>query len=663
MEKKDDQETRILVCCESFSVNHWRFVRLVRQPHPPIPFFLEFLTNDFWESNDQLKSTGTRASDARLFVFDFETSSLIPATQCETTRVYRTGSVLVIQVGKEPPDRDSCCSRASGLRLSELSGRFYSQGFYASSLTASRYAFEFCGPEYITLLFKLRLWKELQEIVPVIPKSFPNDTELAYISGICLEKNGAIEEAIQEFRRGLAPGCIEHVGLLARLAQLWLTYRPHDFDLRNARLMIIRAIRVHLDNDLYLARSIAHCLWVGEDRYTAISVAFRNRYVLKHFAKLMHKDAMLSRDFVTETNRSPFEASDIVGIAEVLYSQGRVEESLAICDPHYRSIYVSRFYLLLLLNEGLYRRFCQVAVDLCNFCIKAPDFAPLELGEFVADFQASCMAIADKTSPRGRLSLEYGDMVLTERQNAYLDVLALFPVYLFLVGNLKRIDVRPFPVDARLPYWRLRQLFENVHAVLANKNDQPAPDFGLKTYQVIGDDVAVFPCYYVLRTCKLVPKVICELSLWEMRPKHKSGVKSSFWTRIGQIDTAECAGVMLLLGNKDCEFEVPRLIKRCKFQTVSLGINFLMSTYLTVLTRMKRRFPQITVFVHPAISRELGPAPIVFEFNRQLRQLCTDHHIVFLDIFPAQKPLDLDIDGRDMSRYEDRLKALLKELK
>jgi tetratricopeptide (TPR) repeat protein len=658
MEKRDDQETRILVCCESFSVNYWRFVRLVR--HPPIPFFLEFLTNDFWECNDHLKSTSGRAPDARLFVFDFDTSSLIPAAQCETRRVYGTGSVLIIQVGQEPPDRDSSCSRASGLRLSELSARFYEQGFYASSLTAARYAFEFCGPEYITLLFKLRLWKELQEVVPMIPKSYPNDTELAYISGICLEKNGAIDEAIQGFKRGLAPGYIEHIGLLARLAQLWLTYRPHDFDVRNAKLMITRAIRVHLDNNLYLARSIAHCLWVNEERCLAISVAFRNRYVLRHFAKLMHKDAMLSRDFVIETNRTAFEASDIVGIAEILYSQGRVEESLAICDPHYRSIYVSRFYLLLLLNEGLYRRFCQVAVDLSNFCSKAPDFAPLELAEFVADFQASCMVTADKTSPRGRLSFDYGDMVLTERQNAYLDVLALFPVYLFLVGNLRRIDVRPFTVDATLTYWRLRQLFENVYVVLANKSDQPPADFGIKTYHVIGDDVAIFPCYYVLRTCKLVPKVICELSLWEMRPKHKSGVKSSFWTRIGQIDTTECAGVMLLPGNKDFEFEVPRLVKKCKFQTVTLGINFLMSTYLTVLTRMKRRFPQITVFVHPAISRERGAAPIVFEFNRQL---CTDHHIVFLDVFPAQRPLDVDIDGRDMSRYEDRLKALLKELK
>jgi hypothetical protein len=78
---------------------------------------------------------------------------------------------------------------------------------------------------------------------------------------------------------------------------------------------------------------------------------------------------------------------------------------------------------------------------------------------------------------------------------------------------------------------------------------------------------------------------------------------------------------------------------------------------------MKRRFPQITVFLHPPISRERGAVPIVFEFNRQLRQLCTDHHIVFLDVFPVQKPLDVDIDGRGMSRYEDRLKTLLKELK
>jgi hypothetical protein len=54
-----------------------------------------------------------------------------------------------------------------------------------------------------------------------------------------------------------------------------------------------------------------------------------------------------------------------------------------------------------------------------------------------------------------------------------------------------------------------------------------------------------------------------------MRPRHRSGVKYSFCSQVRKIDRLECAGVILLLGNCDCEFEILKLIRNLKFPNVS----------------------------------------------------------------------------------------------
>jgi hypothetical protein len=63
-----------------------------------------------------------------------------------------------------------------------------------------------------------------------------------------------------------------------------------------------------------------------------------------------------------------------------------------------------------------------------------------------------------------------------------------------------------------------------------------------------------------------MPRPIDGLSLWDLRRGRKSGLKHSFWSNVGAIDAGDCAAVVLLIGTDDCEWAIPRLVKRLRFR-------------------------------------------------------------------------------------------------
>jgi hypothetical protein len=76
------------------------------------------------------------------------------------------------------------------------------------------------------------------------------------------------------------------------------------------------------------------------------------------------------------------------------------------------------------------------------------------------------------------------------------------------------------------------------------------------------------------------------------------------------MDRLECAGVILLLGNCDCEFEIPKLIRNLNFPNVVAAVDYVINADRKVICKVKRRLP-VKLIVHLVIARRLDVAPIV----------------------------------------------------
>jgi hypothetical protein len=122
-----------------------------------------------------------------------------------------------------------------------------------------------------------------------------------------------------------------------------------------------------------------------------------------------------------------------------------------------------------------------------------------------------------------------------------------------------------------------------------------------------------------------------------------------------------------MLGNYDCEFAIPGWIQKFRFPSVPAAVKYVIDIYFGIIAKVKRRFPDRTVIVHPVVPREMSVAPIVFEFNKTLQQKCTEKSIEFMDVFPNQlvTPVDRCIAAsqkisQDVQFYIEQLVAYLK---
>jgi tetratricopeptide (TPR) repeat protein len=631
------------------------YYRIVRFSHPkvPVPYssLAEFILADYLASlpPDAKESARDIApSDCRLFAFQ---SALVPVDPREPCA---PGADLVFACGDEgdAPDAPEPPAGAAAAAASALTAALEKQGHSARALALARLNSASDLGRYVRLLFKYRQWPDLQGVVPRIRAEHPRDAHLAMCAAVCLRHVGEAAQAQAEFARALALDP-EDSAILANFALFQLTCLP--FDAGEVRALLARAVDVQLAADPLVTRVLVRYWAACGDPANAVRYACRNRTVLKHFAQLMARDPVLVAQFITVFKTSRFDPKDIADIAHTLYLGGCVEVALRICGDHWAHLFVARVYFIILLNEGLYRRFGECALEFTRLALRTADAQILKLTDFLYNFQASCLVAPARelTPPTPTLDLASGRV--SDRHIALTDVVSTFPVFLFCLGSLKGIDRRFFSVDTHLPFWRLRRVCENIATLFRPPALDPGCD--LRMFFSVGDDCAVFPCTRKWGRCRIIPRPIYDLSLWSMRRKHSSGPKHSFWTQLGRLDPSETAGVILLLGNADCEWEIPRLVKKLRFAGVSLAIDFFVGIYKHVLTKVAQMFPG-RVWVHPAVSREICAAPIVWEFNRKLCAMCAASSIPALAVLQTS-PLELLIDGSEAGRYRAVLETAL----
>jgi hypothetical protein len=298
------------------------------------------------------------------------------------------------------------------------------------------------------------------------------------MTAIALEKLGFAAEASAEFDRMSKMQCGDFE--LSRYSLFLLRSN-------NSNPHLIRDLlsRIHSEDDL-VSRAHIHFLILNGRNSDAISIALRSRDTLKHFASLLHNRPLLSDAFVSAVFSARFETHELATIATIVYRQGCVDTSLQILKHVWLDPQIARVYLFLLLNEGLLRRFGACSDEFSRFLLASRDASNLCLRDLLCDFRDSCFVCVPNREPESRKERPLS--LITVAQEAIVNAALALPIFLFCIGTLKRIDMRPADCVATMDDWRPRRLAHNVWLRHINSLNDPA--FERRVVLVVGDDYA-----------------------------------------------------------------------------------------------------------------------------------------------------------------------------
>lgn len=139
---------------------------------------------------------------------------------------------------------------------------------------------------------------------------------------------------------------------------------------------------------------------------------------------------------------------------------------------------------------------------------------------------------------------------------------------------------------------------------------------------IVGDYMAaVWNGATVLAGTEKIPATthpIMELSIWDVtKDNDKNGGAMAFW------DSVACAKhyerLVIMLGTYDCEAVIPKYVTRYKYATLVAAVAEAVRRFVDIVKMIKQMHPGLSIFVHPAIPRFRHTSPIVWEFNRCLR--------------------------------------------
>lgn len=611
-----------------------KFLAIIKSEHPDIPA-------SYFDMNDGMEFSICTQNDDEVPDLD---EPLIPNSE-----------IIVDQLPLETdPDSEFPqigCNKA--LELKQRADALYSQNYISAAITLYELSGQVGFKSLVQCLFEQKQWNELVMLHSEMERMAPNDVDLLYTFGCAYEALGQ-RTAAECFKKAITT---DHFGIFAHFSRLFMEMEKPD--LPTALIMLKRAMQFQAVNDSYILKRWCQYFCLAGQFDQAFEIAFQNRKVMKYLCSLMKTNSTVQAAFLRAIPALKAEPHELAKIAEILYEKGCVQEALLLCQEHRGSLLVARIFLLILFNEGLYKGFHEVSVS----CGRS-----MLINEYVRDLQLTT-AVSDYigflTGKRDCNGLNVGWMppcsAVTERGNVILDIISIFFVFLFCAGYPFSLDPQAFPVSAKLPFWQLRQAYEVLRTVVPlMKGTDMRHGGSVLAFNVIGDECAIYCSYRKWHGIRLVPHVVLGLSVRDLRSDQKNGRKHSFWNQIEMIDPSESAGIILILGNRDCEFEIPDMVNKGQISEPDCGLEVLANVYAYVVKKIHVRWPEERIIVHPAIPREAKTAPLVYEFNSHLKRVLNDPCVEVIDMFNDLEPRQVVIDGSDLKNYKVRLSNYLR---
>lgn len=630
--------------------------------------------------------------------------------------------------------------------------------------------------EYAEALFLQKKWKKLYKLIDILKEKYPQNTKVSLMIAKCYEALNDSAHSFQAYKEALIFS--DDPSLLIECSKLYM-----NLDKFLSSLLLNRSISCDSSNPKVIMRSMVELINNKKynDVFNIAFRSIKSlKFLAKLFKKndelsknfiTFYKNASLSAESLSKEGAS---------LASLLYGNGAVYESLCICHHTLKSSmkqtkikngesessfskassddfnsnsssglmefggfydnfssekskttqsqensidgvdpFIARVYFIILLNEGLYKRFVEVSKEFVMNLLISNDFDAFEflgLRNFFEDY----LSITD-CKPRNKIMDQHSfdqelrdgfDLhYITSRQLAIIDCVCAISAFLFMIGSCNEIgsflNINPnlVKVENDMQFWQLRQMFTILHPI---SESLPALDTSQPSVVLIGDESSLMASYQIIGINRqkdptnkedqnndnqnqnqnqnqkskkskdaknkkdkkdkaasniltsnylLLPNIIIDLSLWKLRKGHKCGQKNSFWSRIETFD--ETPLIIMELGCVDCEYEIPRLMRKNRFSTVHKALDAIIDIYINVIFKIKRKYPKKIVAIHPVITTKSISSPIVYEFNKEMRFKAAQNGIKYLDVFSKYTPLDLAITEKSLIRYRASLRKWL----
>lgn len=561
---------------------------------------------------------------------------------------------IVIEIqGKKIQNEGASAAKQRDIRI--LAGKMYEEGFLTTALRLFAIGGESAIRPHVRLLREMRDWRHMFQMRDKVMLACPMDVEMMETFAVAFAAVGQYERAQKMFKKAFAIS--NDCGSFGDFASVYMEGKEPN--LMTAEIMLKRAIRTQNFDEVRLSARICQYFCLSGQLDRAFKLAFTHWKVVKCLGKMILKHPFVKTAFVAAIKDFNVDAQEAATIAEGLYRAGCVEEALIWCEENRGPILVSRIYLTILFNEGLYRGFQEVSSAACQTLPDSAKIRGLQIQSMTEDFLS---AISVNPESDGLCQGYQKQTVLSERDNCVVDIQTLVTVFSFCSGSDVKIDPKPFQTVIDRPFWRIRQAYDTARLIAPGltKTDIRHGN-SIRVIDVIGDDCVLYSAYRKWHDMCFVPRLVLDISVRDLRKGHKCGTKSSFWNRINMLQESECGAVILVLGNKDCEFEIPRLLRKGVFIDTSSAVCYILEIYSNLLDKVIARLPNTKILVHPVITRERACAAIIDSFNFVLQAAARQRkRCEFMNVFQHVQSNQIVVNEVNVAMYKTCLSSYLK---
>ena len=506
--------------------------------------------------------------------------------------------------------------------------------------------------DYAIMLYKHKKWNTLNDMTDLLLQMYPKDSKISLICAKTCEVFHDTEKAFQIYRNAFQFSDAPDV--LVEWIKLY-SNTEHQF----SSLLLSHALRSYSTDPNVIIQSMKSFIQIKKFP-EAINAAFRNEKSISFLAKSLPKNEEFSNFFIAFYSNISISVQESVNLATIFYKKGAVLEALYVCrrcaeDSNFDP-FIMQTYFTILINEGLYRTFSKISGSFSNFMANDNDVNKLQLNDFFLVF-FSLTECKKKSTDTNLTFSPFHQQVeqLTKRQSAIIDCCCAMLSFLFLIGVdfhfafFEYIDSYIVKLD------NIKQFnFIEMESSLKSTSDAlRTANWTRNSALLIGDESCIIGSYrkFCINKASLyaIPRVIIKLSIWKLRRNQNNGQKESFWSCIASID--EYSSIILELGEVDCEYEIPRLMQKNRFSSVSEAIDEITNIYFRVISKIQNKYPNLQIIIHPIIPRSSASSALVYGLNEQIFKKANESNISFLGIFNTLGPLDTVNSNQSWGKY------------
>lgn len=591
------------------------------------------------------------ANDLMIFSFSQDIRSVckIECTDTLTCPQGGTLDILIRTKDQEPITNSVHCKIDVLDKLIEIGNNYAEKKKYRAAFVFFNEAGTYGLWNLFKLLYKIETWKTIADKHVNIIDFIPNTVESKIIIAEAYEHLGKIDEAIDIYKNILlndSPSCKIHTGL----SRLFVKKQ----NLSSATVQITNALILDNQNQEAILQ-LAKIYLLHSNYEASVKTLLRCSNNYKYIPQFFQNDLSFTKHFLGTITALSANTQSLLSLCRTLYKNGSVNEPLTILKNAYLTskcnVEISLLFFSILLDQNQFSLILEHSYEFaktyCHTNVRGTTFHK---------FYDTLLTYHGKVFDN-----QISD-IKSDSFNSDSYIACVFCIIIAYYFEISQRDIIVF-TEPHLAYSYCASLFANettlpiaeIFFLCHSAIVENMFDFVIRsnTIMCIGDQNVIQTAFGNIKIrdniSTMKPFPFYDLSIWKLRKTSKSPQKERFFSILQKLSNHN--GLIIMLGTFDCEVEIPKLINKYLWNTVTKAIKSIIEIYISLLKTIKERHPTIDIFVHPALARFKSSFHIVTFFNSELQKAIEPYEGIYYIDIP-------NIQTKQISNLSDNLSSV-----